>query len=179
MLKAALRARPRFVRRMSKKVRSSSARASRGLFGVDLSAQGGFHRIQVRSPIRVVLTGVLFGARFSWNWICDASMLVSLGSVLHARRRHAFRGSDKAAAFCQSLSISFGNRERRSGFGRVNRSSLASRLNTVPTGECPAFLGRLGNWCAAASSSTATSECKSLIRSSSVGTWPSDFAASG
>ena len=69
-----------------------------GRIGVDPSAQGGVHRIRVMSPIRVVWRGVLFGARFSWNWICGC---------LHARQPwqrsdHAagtrlFRGSDKAA----------------------------------------------------------------------------------
>jgi hypothetical protein len=62
----------------------------------------------------------------------------------------------------QPLSISFGNRQRRNGFGRVTGSSLASLLSTVPIGECPVFLRRLGNWCAVWSSSTTTSECSSL-----------------
>ena len=92
------------------------------------------------------LTGVLFGARFSWNWICGC---------IHARQPwqrsdHAggtrlFRGSDKAAkTFCQSLSTSYGNRERRSGFGRVTGSSLASRPSTVPTGSVRSSWDGLG-----------------------------------
>jgi len=79
-------------------VRSSNAARYLAVFGVDPSAQGGVQRIRVISLIPVVSRGVLFGARFSWNWICGC---------LHARQPwqrsdHAagtrlFRGSDKAA----------------------------------------------------------------------------------
>jgi hypothetical protein len=60
-------------------------------------------------------------------------MLV-LGSVLITAAPGFSVRSDRRQTFCQLLSTSFGNRERRSGFGRVTGASLASLLSRVPIG---------------------------------------------
>ena len=124
-------------------VRSSNAARYLAVFGVDASAQGGVHRIRVISPIRVVSRGVLFGARFTWNWICGC---------LHARQPwhrsdHAagtrlFRGSDKAANLLPiALNILWESRtaERFRARDWVITSATAEHS---PDRECPVFLGR-------------------------------------
>jgi hypothetical protein len=72
-------------------------------------------------------------------------MLVSHGSVLITPLAPGSSvGQTRRQTFCQSLSTSYGNRERRSGFGRVTGSSLASRLSTVPTGRVRSSWDGLG-----------------------------------
>jgi hypothetical protein len=79
-------------------VRSSNAARYLAVFGVDPSAQGGVQRIRVISLIPVVSRGVLFGARFSWNWICGCLHARQLWQRSdHAAGTRLFRGSDKAA----------------------------------------------------------------------------------
>jgi hypothetical protein len=86
-------------------------------------------------------------------------MLVSLGSVLITLAAPGFRGSDKAANLLPIALTIF--RESRTAERFRARDWVITRLTAEhsPDGECPVFLGRLGNWCAAWSSSTTTSEC--------------------
>jgi hypothetical protein len=130
------------------------------VFGVDPSAHDGspLNPSDITNP--GCLAGVLFGARFSWNWICGC---------LHARQpwqrsdhpagTRLFRGSDKAANLLPiALNILW---ESRTAEWFRARDWVITRLTAEhsPDGECPVFLGRLGNWCAAWSSSTTTLEC--------------------
>jgi hypothetical protein len=86
-------------------------------------------------------------------------MLVSLGSVLITLARHAFCVGQKAANLLPITLNIF--RESRTAEWFRARDWVITRLTAEhsPDGEYPVFLGRLGNCCAAWSSSTTTSEC--------------------
>jgi hypothetical protein len=86
-------------------------------------------------------------------------MLVSLGSVLITLAAPGFRGSDKAANLLPIALTIF--RESRTAKRFRARDWVITRLTAEhsPDGQCPVFLGRLGKWCAAWSSSTTTSGC--------------------
>jgi hypothetical protein len=114
------------------------------VFGVDPSAQGG----SPPNPSDVTNPGLSDGASYSalgsGIGSADASMLVSLGSVLITLAAPGFRGSDKAANLLPIALTIFRERERRRGFGRVTGSSLASRLSTVPAGSVRSSWDGLG-----------------------------------
>jgi len=87
-------------------------------------------------------------------------MLVSLGSVLITL---AAPGSSVGQTRRQNLlpiALNILWESRTAEWFRA-RDWVITRLTAEhsPDGECPVFLGRLGNWCAAWSSSTTTSEC--------------------